>query len=130
MFRQLFAAKTIDNEAMFYAEVSGAGKPGNGNSSTRKILEKGEVAFGYIAGLSAEGNPARPIAFRPIIPGTNRFDPKPFDGKVVVLRIDNSVVSLNINKDGYVIHDGGKTLFDAGEDTVWKGKVPDIRYPE
>ena len=74
--------------------------------------------FGYVAGLSTEGNPARVLAFCPIIPGTDRFDPKPFDGKAVVLRMDNSVTSLSINEDGYAMV-GEKTLFETGEDTVW-----------
>ena len=128
LFRQLFAAGITQSEQMFYAKLNGTRKP-DGDFSAGKALAPGEVAFGYVAGLSTSGNPARPVAFCPIIPGTDRFDPKPFDGKAIILRIDNSVTSVRINKDGHAVL-GGKTLFDTGEDTVWGQHVPDIRYPE
>jgi hypothetical protein len=130
LFRQLFAVEITQSEQMFYAKVDGTKKP-DGDFSAGKALAPGEVAFGYVAGLSNKGNPARVIAFCPVIPGTDRFDPKPFDGKAVILRIDNSVASLNINKDGHAVFYGGKTtLFETGEGTVWGQNVPDIRYPE
>ncbi len=128
LFRQLFAANLTQSEQMFYAKVKGTRKP-DGDISPGRVLEVGEVGFGYVSGLSTEGNPARAVAFCPIIPGTDRFDPKPFDGKAVVLRMDNSVTSLRINEDGYAML-GGKTLFELGGDTVWGQNVPDIRYPE
>lgn len=91
-------------------------------------MEKGEVGFAYVAGLSSEGNPARPIAFAPLIPGTKQYDPKPFNGKAVFLRIDNSATSLPIQKDGRVLP-GGIDILSA-ENPIWDGKAPDIRYPE
>ncbi len=128
LFRQLFAANLTQSEQMFYAKVKGTRKP-DGVISPGRALEVGEVGFGYVSGLSTEGNPARVLAFCPIIPGTDRFDPKPFDGKAVVLRVDNSATSLYINEDGYALV-GEKTLFETGEDTVWGQNVPDVRYPE
>jgi hypothetical protein len=112
---------------MFYAKVAGTKKP-DGDISAGNALSPGEVAFGYVSGLSTVGNPARAVAFCPIIPGTDRFDPKPFDGKAVILRIDNSVVSLNIDRDGHAVS-GGHTLFSP-KNPIWGGVVPDIRYPE
>jgi hypothetical protein len=91
-------------------------------------LDKGEVGFAYVAGLSSAGNPSRPVAFAPVIPGTKRFDPKPFKGNAVFLRIDNSVVSMKIRKDGQV-RAGGIDILSA-ENPIWDGKAPDIRYPE
>jgi hypothetical protein len=113
---------------MFYAKVSGTRKP-DGVISPGEALEKGEVAFGYISGLSSEGNPARPIAFCPIIPGTDRFDPKPFKGKACVIRGDGSVISLNIGKNGHAFV-GGINLLSA-ENPIWgdEDKI-DIRYPD
>jgi len=127
-FRQLFAAKLTQSEQMFYAQVAGTKRP-DGDVSAGKVLSPGEVVFGYVTGLSTNGNPARPVAFCPIIPGTDRFDPIPFDGKAVILRIDNSVASLNIDKDGHANIGGGKTLFDP-DNALWEGKIPDVRYPE
>jgi hypothetical protein len=127
LFRQLFAAEIIQSEVMFYARVPGVRKP-DGVITPGKILQKGEVGFAYIAGLSSAGNPNRPIAFAPVIPGTRRFDPKPFEGNAVFLRIDNSVVSMKIRKDGHVHLDGIDIL--SPEHPIWDGKAPDIRYPE
>jgi len=127
LFRQLFAAEIILSEQMFYAEVPGTRKP-DGDIDPGKLLEKGEVGFAYVAGLSSKGNPARPIAFAPVIPGTNRFDPEPFDGYAVFLRIDNSVSSVVIGKDGHC-RIGGIDILSV-ENPIWDGKAPDIRYPE
>jgi hypothetical protein len=128
LFRQLFAAGITQSEQMFYAKVSGTKKP-DGVITPGNILEKGEVGFGYIAGLSTEGNPARPVAFAPIIPGTRKFDPKPFDGKAVVLRVDNSVSNFQILPNGHVNTSPGQDIFSPGN-PIWDGKAPDIRYPE
>jgi len=127
LFRQLFAAGFTQSEQMFYAEVKGTKVP-DGDISPGQVLKQGEVAYGYIAGLSSAGNPARPIAFCPIIPGTDRFDPKPFKGKAVFLRCDNSVASLNIDENGHAISGGTNIL--SPENPIWDGAAPDIRYPE
>jgi hypothetical protein len=127
LFRQLFAAEIAENELICYAKIGGVRKP-DGDITPGKLLEKGEVAFAYVAGLSSTGNPARPIAFAPVIPGTKQFDPKPFKGNAVFLRADNSVVSMKIRKDGHVSL-GGIDILSA-ENPIWDGRSPDIRYPE
>lgn len=127
LFRQLFAAGFTQSEAMFYTKSQGKRKP-DGNITLGELLKKGEVGFGYIAGLSMDGNPARPIVFCPIIPGTDRFDPKPFDGKAVILRLDNSATTLVIDKNGHAFSGGSNIL--SPDNPVWKGRAPDIRYPE
>lgn len=126
-FRQLFAAKLLDNEAMFYAKIKNAKRP-DGDFSPRQALKKGECNFAYISGLSTAGNPSRPLALTPLIPGTTKFDPKPFDGKAIILRIDNSVSIYSIRKDGHIYDNGIDIL--SPEHPFWKGKAPDIRYPE
>ena len=63
-----------------------------------------------------------------MIPGTDRFDPKPFEGKAVLLRMDNSVTSLPIQKDGHVLL-YGKNLFDP-TNPIWDGKPPVIVWPD
>jgi hypothetical protein len=126
-FRQLFVAELTQSEAMFYAKVDGARKP-DGDIHPGKLLEKGEVGFAYIAGLSSEGNPARPIAFAPVIPGTRKFDPEPFEGKAVFLSIDNSATAIPIETDGRILLNGIDIL--SAENPIWDGDAPDIRYPE
>lgn len=127
LFRQLLAASYTQSEEMFYAKVKGTRKP-DGIISPGEALKKGEVGFGYIAGLNPIGNPARVIAFCPIIPGTDRFDPKPFKGKAVLLRLDNSAVSVDIDKHGHAIVGGSNIL--SAKHPVWGGEKLDIRYPE
>ena len=127
LFRQLFAANITQWEQMFYAQVKGTRKP-DGDTSPGKCLAPGEVGFGYVAGISTAGGPTRPIAFCPILPGTDRFDPKPFKGAAVILRVDNSVTSVKIDKDGHAIVDGKNIL--SPDHPVWRGIAPDIRNPE
>ena len=75
-----------------------------------------------------QSRPAHPLVLTPLIPGTTNFDPKPFDGKAIILHIDNSVRTYDIHKDGHV-YDKGINLLSP-KHPVWKGKSPDIRYPE
>lgn len=127
LFRQLIAPD-IASEDIFYAHIPKNQKP---DSIVKKghALEPGEVGFSYIAGLTSTGaDPLTPIVLTPLIPGTSKFDPKPFDGKAVVLRIDNSVRHYDIHKDGHVYDKGINLLSPAHP--IWKGKAPDIRYPE
>jgi hypothetical protein len=91
-------------------------------------IAKGECGYSYLSGLSTEGNPSRPIVVTPLIPGTDRFDLKPFEGKAVMLLLDNSVVSRTINKDGHVILNGGN-MMDPNH-PIWEGKPPVIAWPE
>ncbi len=127
LFRQLLAAQLTQSEQMFYAKVKSS-KRQDGDISPGKALQSGEVGFGFVAGRTSQGNPSRPLVFCPIIPGTDRFDPKPFKGKAVILRIDNSVTSLPIDKSGHAISDGKNIL--SADHPIWDNKAPDIRYPE
>ena len=128
LFRQFFAANIIESEQIFYAEIKGTRKP-DGNILPGELLKQGEVGFGYIAGLTTAGDPARVVVLTPLIPGTTKFDPKPFEGKAIVLHIDNSVRTYDIHKDGHIYDDKGINLLSP-KHPIWKGKAPDIRYPE
>ena len=127
LFRQLFAVDFVRSEGIFFAKVPGLRKP-DGIIIPGEALKKGEVGFAYIAGLTSLGDPNRPLALTPLIPGTTKFDPKPFGGKAVILHTDNSVRSYNIDKDGH-IYDKGINLLSA-KHPMWAGITPDIRYPE
>jgi hypothetical protein len=112
---------------MFYAKISGSRKP-DGVISPGHALEKGEVGFGLVSSLSTAGNPARITVFCPIIPGTTKFDPKPFGGRAIALRVDNSATHYEIQEDGHIYLDGINLL--SPKHPIWKGKAPDIRYPD
>jgi prepilin-type N-terminal cleavage/methylation domain-containing protein len=138
-FRQLIAAEISQSEAMFYAKTNYTKKPDNVYNTSTTALAAGEVGFGYImngtSAFSTSGNPSRPIVVAPLdgttTPSTTDFDVDMYDSKAVVLRIDNSVQSLNILKTSKKAQmGGGKTLLDTGDDTVWGVDVsPQIKAP-
>lgn len=126
LFRQLIATGN-KSEKIFWAKTP---------STPRKpddilgpgALKKGECAFTYVAGRSTAGDPDTPILMVPVIRGTWKFDPKPFKGKAVVLRIDGSARIETIDKHGHVMING-MNLFDPRQ-PYWNGKPPDIKWPE
>lgn len=127
-FRQLLASGVMSGENVFHAKIKGAVKP-DGIFTAAKALEKGECAFAYFPGARAGDSPDRPLAAVPVIPRTNRFDPKPFDGKAVVLFRDGSVRSLVINKQGNAVFKGATLLMDPAN-PAWDGREPVIAWPE
>jgi hypothetical protein len=127
LFRQFFAADITQSEQMFRIRMPGFRRPDD-IITPGKLLEPGENGFSYISNLSSKDDPLTPIVLTPLIPGTAKFDPKPFDGKAIILHIDNSVRTYDIHKDGHVYDKGINLLSPANP--IWKGKAPDIRYPE
>ncbi len=128
LLRQLIISSKNDrSEDMFKLRCKKSVEP-DGNIKPGEILKKGECGFVYISGLSTAGNPSRIVILAPLIPGTKKFDPKPFDGKAIGLRIDNSVGIYTINEDGNIYNKGINIL--SPEYPIWNGKAPDIRYPE
>jgi hypothetical protein len=127
LFRQLIAAGTATSEKIFWAKSAGTPRKPN-DILGADTLKKGECAFTYLAGLSTSSDPAAPLLMAPVIPGTWKFDPKPFDGKAVVLRVDGSAKAEPIDKHGDVMI-GGMNIFDPRQ-PYWRGKTPDIKWPE
>jgi hypothetical protein len=125
--RQLFAAGIVSEEKMFYAHIEGA-RRGDGVITKGDALKKGECGFTYLPGANMLENPVRPILVAPMIPGTDRFDPGPFNGKAVVLRVDNSVKSYKIDKRGHAIVEG-RNLMDPHH-PVWRGRAPAVAWPD
>lgn len=136
-FRQMIRAGIAQSETMFYAKTAFTKKPDNIFNTDTNALEAGEVGFGIITradgkGLSAAGNPSRPIVaapFKEALDGT--FDSDFYDGKAVVLKLDNSVTSLNIVKTSGKALMNGKDLLATGVDTVWGTDItPQFAYPQ
>lgn len=127
-FRQLLRAGISQSEAMFYAKAAVSRKPDNRFEGS-DALEPGECGFAYVENLLTTEGPSRPIAMAPFVPGTNRFDPVPYDGKAVILWTDGSVKSLAIQRSsGQVIFEG-RNLLDPSH-PVWGGKPPVLALPE
>jgi len=102
-FRQLMQAGIAPSEEMFYAKAAGTIKP-NGNIEKEEAIAAKECGFGYITdkteGMSTSGNPSRVLVVSPLSEaGGFEFDAGPFDGFAVLLKIDQSVSALRINKD-------------------------------
>ena len=139
-FRQLIAAEIAQSEAMFYAKANYTKKPDNVYNTSSSALAAGEVGFGYImngeSAFNTSGNPSRALVAAPLAgtttPATDgTFDVDMYDSKAVVLRIDNSVQSLNVVKTSKKAQmGGGKTLLDSGADSVWgEGVTPTMVAP-
>ena len=127
-FRQLIGGNFTSSERMFYAsKIPGVRKPDDNITGT-EALKKGECGFAYLLGARVTDNPMRPLVAAPMIPGTVRFDPKAYEGKAVVLRMDNSVTSFNIDKDGHIRIEG--MLFMDPTNPIWDGHPPLIVWPE
>ena len=127
MFRQLVAHLDLKREKNFWAQTSTTPNRPNDILGPDSLVP-GECAFTYIAGLTSTSHPDAPILMTPVTPGTWKFDPKPFKGKAIVFFLDNSATALPIDKNGDVILNG-MNLFDPRQ-PFWRGKAPDIKWPE
>ena len=129
LFRQLLATEIAPFAEIFYAKTRNSKKP-DGNIAPGEALKKGEVGFVYISGEANEGHPSRPLLLYPLIPGTTKFDPEPFDGHAFILAIDQSVrVAYKIHKDGHIYDKDGLDILSPNH-PIWNGKAPTIHYPE
>lgn len=138
-FRQLIAAKYIDQERPFYAKTSYTKKPDNVYSTSQKCLSDGECGFSYImvaggGALNSSGNSARPVIFAASKKDNTdgECETDVYDNKAVVLRIDNSATVESIQpSSGKIIAGGGKTLLQTGSDTVWGTETtPEVKVPK
>ena len=127
LFRQLIATG-LKSEKPFYAAIAGSKRPDDLFHDDAHALAPGECSFAYIAGLDGSMAPETPVIVSPLIPGTTRFDPKPFGGKAVILRLDNSAKAETIDSSGRVMI-GGMDIFDPRQ-PWWGGKTPDIKWQE
>ncbi len=139
-FTQLIAAGIASSELIFYCKtLYSTQKPDNVYGTATETLKRGDVGFGYMMdtgskALSSAGNSGRVLIAAPLKYSgsftSKQFDKEAYDSKAVVLKLDNSVVSLPINRDGEAVLGGVKKLFDTGTDTVWgDGITPTMTNP-
>ena len=64
----------------------------------------------------------------PLLKGQKKFDRSCFKGRAVILFLDHSARALPIEKDGHVLING-MDIFDPRQ-PFWKGKTPDLKWPE
>jgi len=128
LFKQLFVTGIEPFGQNFYLKVEGSKHPDYSKDDETNVLRNGTCAFGYIPG-STNLDAARPVLVTPIIPGTFRFDSKPFKGKAVILRTDNSAVSYPLDDSGRALTSDGRDVFDPSQ-PWWQGKLPDVKWPD
>jgi prepilin-type N-terminal cleavage/methylation domain-containing protein len=128
-FRQLIAGNFTQSEKMFYAKIPGVKKPDE-DISAGKALAAGEVGFGYLMNGEngfAAGNANRPLVVTPLRNNSTdgTFDSDPFDGKAIVLRMDNSVTSVTFRQNDNTISLGGagNGLLTNSQNSVWGSNV-------
>jgi len=126
LFRQLIAT-VGKSEKIFWAKTSRSSEKPDDNIDSNAALAPGECIYSYVAGLSS-ADTGTPVIMTPLIPGTTRFDPKPFGGKAVVFFVGDSILALPIEPDGRVLVNG-RDLFDPAQ-PYWRGKTPDLKWPE
>ena len=126
-FRQLLAAGLVQDETIFQIG-NPAKKADNVFTSDATALAPGECDVAFLVGGSTEGSPARPLAVIPLVAGTLKFDPIALGGKAVILRNDNSVITLPISAEGDLMIEG-KTLFNPAQ-KFWGGKKPIVAWPK
>jgi len=125
-FRQMIASGHVKSEQPFYAKTTNSPrKPDNVYSTTAEALAPGEVGFGYLMdgdyAFSSSGDPSRPIAVAPLLnnSASGQFDPEPYDGKAIVLKLDGSAAQVNILPTSSEINIGNTRLLETGTNTVW-----------
>lgn len=121
---QLIASGIVMTDRIFSLEPSAEGVALN----PQPLMNLQKCVFSYLSGMSATGNPNRPLLVTPLVSGTGLFDRKALGGKAVILKVDNTATTVDIEQDGTVIMNG-MDLFDPAQ-SFWEGKVPPIRWPE
>ncbi|MBK1832061.1 hypothetical protein JIN77_15095 [Verrucomicrobiaceae bacterium R5-34] len=126
---QFLAGGYTQSEQLFFVKGGAPTdkKPDNDISTKAKTLEAGECGFAYYKGLSMGKNAAMPLLLAPMTGKGFKFDPKAFDGKAIVLRLDGSVTTYPIDANGDVILANGKRLFEGGAGTIWGNEGPDAK---
>ncbi len=122
-FFQLISGGYVDNPELFAPD-----RKDQAGAKKDKPNKLEHCFFSYISGGSSANPAAQPLVMAPLIKGKKTFDPKPLNGKAVVLLIDMSVHVMDINEEGRVMIDG-KDLFDPKQ-PYWNGKEPTVKWPE
>lgn len=128
LLRQLIANGN-KHEKIFYAKSTVTPRKPDDIIHGSQALKKGECAFAYVAGLSSADDPTTPVLMAPVDPARGRFERREdYNNKAVILFLDGSARFFPVDKHGHV-QLNGMDLFDPRQ-PFWKGKSPDIKWPE
>ena len=139
LFKQLFASGSTNSEKIFWVKGSKLCDPKiaddvfslNGVFSESRCLEPGENGWAMVEDQTNTDNPARPLIFDSPPTGTGRiFDSELWDMKVVVVSIDGSARTRNLNPNFELLDGDNKELLTTASE-VWgaSSTEPTIAYP-
>lgn len=102
-----------------------------------EVLKPGEVGFAYITRvnnvpLSSSDDGFTPLVIDAYQPGTSRFNPDLRNGKVVYLRLDQSVQLKRLDSQGSIpapLANKTKTFLFAKTNPLWKTGLPVLHQP-
>ena len=139
-FSQLLSADYTDSEQIFWApgaSVCLKKEPDNETKPLAKLLAPGEVGFAYITfeknvPLSTTDIGGTPAAIDAYKRDTEKFDPEFRDGKVIYLRLDQSVQSRPLDEEGRILisnpGEPAQFLFDK-KSPLWAETPPLLHQP-
>ena len=136
-FRQLIAVG-LKSERPFWCKTSFSPKKPDDDYSPAKALQAGEVGYSYIMagpgeGQNTSGDPRRPLAVAPSYQAQAdwTFDWDAYEGRAIVLKLDNSAAAHNIDFETGFIMTGvkGRFIHTTGADTGWGGTTPVLKAP-
>ena len=139
LFKQLFASGSTNSEKIFWVKGSKLCDPKiaddvfslNGVFNESRCLEPGENGWAMVEDQTNTDNPARPLIFDSPPTGTGRiFDGELWDMKVVVVSIDGSARTRNLNPNFELLDGDNKELLTTASE-IWGNSVTeiDIAYP-
>lgn len=136
-FRQLIAVG-LKAERPFWCRTSFSPKKPDDDRTPSKALQAGEVGYSYIMagpgeGQNTSGDPRRPLVVAPSYQAQAdwTFDFGTYDGRAIVLKLDNSATALPIDPaTNFAKADiAGRYLHTTGKDTPWGGMTPVLKAP-
>jgi hypothetical protein len=136
-FRQLIVVG-LKSERPFWCKTSFSPKKPDDDSTPSKALQAGEVGYSYIMagpgeGQNTSGDPGRPLVVAPSYQAQAdwTFDFETYDGRAIVLKLDNSAAALPLDPATNFARTGitGRYLQTTGKDTPWGGMTPVLKAP-
>jgi hypothetical protein len=130
-FRQLFLTGETDSEELFWvkgAAVCTAKKPDDvigkdGKPFPSEILKAGDCGWAYMKDQTNTSHLGRPLLVSAYGPASKGFEKKLFGGKLIIARIDGSVVAATIDAEGKASFRGEDPLSSTAK--PWQGSDQD-----
>ena len=129
LFRQLFVAESTEAEVIFWVKNSSVANE-DAPDDQKPILRNGEVHWAYLHGLKNDGPEEAPIIVDPWKPQTHHFDPKLWENKAIVVRVDGSAKPIRLQPSSSLLLDQENKNLLSAESSVWNDAAPDLRQPE